>query len=1001
MVYIKKLIAHGFKSFAKKTEIVFDRGSNVVLGANGSGKSNVADALCFVLGRLSIKSMRAAKARNLLFMGSKYAKPAREAVVELFLDNTDRAFAIDSDEVVIRRSVRYNGQSVYKINDETKTRMEIIETLAQASIDPYGFNLVLQGQIQSIVKMHPEDRRKIIEEVAGISIYESRKAKSLQELEKTEERLKEIGSTLRERTAYLKNLDRERSQALRYKELDSMARRIKASLLKRKSRDKEKEIAVLLESINEKKEQRDELKQKVSELQEQIESLNQRINMITRNIQQATGIEQDTLHTALANLRAEIEGLKVRKENHENRKAELGRRVQELENNIPAIEQEIRILREELPGSQQKTQELQKKKEELAGLEEQRRQLVQAKAGLQGVQERTSERQRNLARLDASVEEIMRQLEEGARKCRHKSEEACKKALAREREKLENLHKELEEKRNEVSGYETELSISESEKAKAEKLIEQVAKLDTCPLCQCKITEEHIAHVKKNQEEIIANSIEKHKNITAIRKKLLNLQNSLKIEMRDGELALKSFENEIPIHFSLHEKQERIKSISREQEVLRKEIHLLEEKRRSLESELTKLPFIEEKYDRAFNEFEEISARTSKTADTSLLFKERDIESIKAALKRSRKDLAELEDIRKQIIANLEERVAQLSGKEAQEKELKKRFKQLFEERESIQQQIQESAFSISELETKAGSLDEQANYLLIGKAKLDAEKEATDMELREYDGLELIQGSMNALEERLHKTQQALQEIGSTNMRALEVYDEVKKEYDLVYGKVEILEKEKADIAGIISEIDAKKRRSFMKTFRALNELFTRNFSELYSKGAAYLALENEEDLFAGGVSIVVRLAKGKHFDVTSLSGGEQALIALSLLFAIQEFKPYHFYIFDEIDAALDKRNSERLVVLLNKHMTSGQYIIISHNDAIILNSNIIYGVSMHEGVSKVLSLNLEESLQQAAAIQAQAEEEAKKLEQAQPALDASPEITSQDFIKSEDSPI
>jgi len=150
------------------------------------------------------------------------------------------------------------------------------------------------------------------------------------------------------------------------------------------------------------------------------------------------------------------------------------------------------------------------------------------------------------------------------------------------------------------------------------------------------------------------------------------------------------------------------------------------------------------------------------------------------------------------------------------------------------------------------------------------------------------------------------------------------------------------------------------MKTYRAMNALFSENFSKLYSKGTAFLELENEEDLFSGGVNIVVKLAKSKYFDVTSLSGGEQTLVALSLLFAIQEYKPYHFYVFDEIDAALDKRNSERLAGLLNQYMKSGQYIVITHNDAIILNSHLLYGVSMHDGVSKVLSLNIKDSIPQ-----------------------------------------
>jgi len=94
MAHIKKLVIHGFKSFPKKTELPFTSGINVILGPNGSGKSNISDALCFVLGRLSIKSMRAAKAKNLIFLGTKAASPSKEASVELIFDNSDKSFSL-------------------------------------------------------------------------------------------------------------------------------------------------------------------------------------------------------------------------------------------------------------------------------------------------------------------------------------------------------------------------------------------------------------------------------------------------------------------------------------------------------------------------------------------------------------------------------------------------------------------------------------------------------------------------------------------------------------------------------------------------------------------------------------------------------------------------------------------------------------------------------------------------------------------------------------------
>ena len=249
MPFIKKIVMHGFKSFVKKTEIPFTPGINVVLGPNGSGKSNISDALCFVLGRLSIKSLRAAKAGNLIFMGTKAASPAKEASVEMIFDNSDKTFSIDQGEISIKRIVRRNGQSMYKINNEKKTRQEVLALLAQAGIDPNGFNIILQGEIQNLVRMQPEDRRKIVEEVSGISIYELRKEKSLKELSKTEDRLKEVSAILRERTIHLNNLEKERQQALRYKKLEKDIKRYKASIIYCDLAKKRKEAKIIEEDI--------------------------------------------------------------------------------------------------------------------------------------------------------------------------------------------------------------------------------------------------------------------------------------------------------------------------------------------------------------------------------------------------------------------------------------------------------------------------------------------------------------------------------------------------------------------------------------------------------------------------------------------------------------------------------------------------------------------------------------------------------------------------------
>jgi len=146
-----------------------------------------------------------------------------------------------------------------------------------------------------------------------------------------------------------------------------------------------------------------------------------------------------------------------------------------------------------------------------------------------------------------------------------------------------------------------------------------------------------------------------------------------------------------------------------------------------------------------------------------------------------------------------------------------------------------------------------------------------------------------------------------------------------------------------------------FMNTFDVIHNNFQNFFSALSKKGEATLEIEDPEDIFEAGVGIKVRLTGNKFLDIRSLSGGEKTLTALAFIFSIQEHEPASFYILDEVDAALDKHNSEKLARLIRKYCTSAQYIVISHNDAVISEADNLYGVSMDEhSISKVMSLKV-----------------------------------------------
>jgi chromosome segregation protein len=956
MVFIKKLVANGFKSFGKKTEVLFDKGINVIVGPNGSGKSNISDALCFALGRLSIKSMRAAKSSNMIFMGSKYVRPAGEASVEVIFDNSDRTFGIDKEEISVKRIVRRNGQGIYKINDETKTRNELIEMLLQAGIDPYGYNIILQGKIQELVRMHPDERRKIIEEVAGISVYEIRKEMSLKELEKTNEKIKTINAVLRQRTIYLKNLESERAQALHYKDLENNLRRTKASIITKKIEEKQKELDKILKTIDEKSKQKDKLREGSINLQGEIEAISGKIEQINRHIKEATGVEQETLHNQVATLKGELGSLEARKENYENRKAETEKRMSELAKSIPEFEKEIQELKKKSPLVAKKADELKKKKQELEQIEEEREKLLSSRTELNSLRERIRDKENYLARIVGESDSSTKELEKYSLDLIYENEEGCLKIANSLKEKIQNAREKINKLGGEELGSEKKISVLESEIEKAEKVKSDVRQIDICPLCQSKITENHKEHVNREADNIITLSLEK---IEELKEDLIKLKEEKvkrlnEIESAEEKSSIAKLES--AKHRTIKEKKAAIKKIAEEEKLLKDEIKVLEEKKKIIESKTDDLSKIEKKYDSKRLEIEEISSRTEENVGATLLSKERDIENIRNVIKGGKKDLEDLELSIKEISENIERKSNSLDKKEEQERELNERFKRLFDSRDKMQAEMQGKNLSLSELQNEIKMFDEQVNYLRVGQAKYDAEKETLQVDMSAYAGVELMKISMQMLEERLAKTEEAMRAIGSINMRALETYEGIKVEYDAIQEKANVLLKEEDEIKKIIDEIDRKKTRTFMKTFHAINELFTSNFAKLYTKGAAFLEIENKEKLFEGGIGIEIRLAKGKYFDVNSLSGGEQTMVALALLFAIQEHKPYHFYIFDEIDAALDKRNSERLAALLNQYMKAGQYIVITHNDAIILDSDVLYGVSMHDGVTKILSLNLSE---------------------------------------------
>ena len=945
---------YGFKSFPKKTELPFTEGINVILGPNGSGKSNVSDALCFVLGRLSVKSMRAAKASNLIFLGSKVASPSREAIVEMVFDNSDRLFTINSDEISIKRIVRRNGQSIYKINDETKTRQDVLSLLALAGVDPNGFNIILQGEIQNFVSMHTEERRKIIEEVSGIAIYESRKEKSLRELEKTEEKLKEVLAILKERTAYLNNLEKERQQALRFKKLEEDIKTLKASIIFHDLNVSKKESDKVKEEIEKKQKEIEKIRKVMVGLGVSIESYEDKISSINSTIQKSTGLEQEKLNQEIANLRAEMAGTNVKIENYESKLSEIQRQKQELLSLIKENELSVRELQKDtgksIKGSQQK--DLEAKKTDLEKLEDMRKKLYMAKSELKSLKNRFEDKKNLLATYVAESDFALRQLQS-------LSKELFDRNTSKDKvEKLKIFIKEKQTIIEDLLRREKELekisSTKEYEIESQKKLIDKISKIDICPVCKSKITENHVDHINKETSSKIDELSKDIKKSDAELREIYSKKDILKKEIEDISLEISRRDSDLIKLDAIEEKKNQIKTLQEKINVLKSELSELEKIKKKLELSIEEFSNVEEKYERAKVELQEISVRSDENVDSEISFKQRELERSKISFKQLSREEEEISESLKEVQEDLGEKEELLHDKREKEEALAKKFEKMISERDDFQAKIRETEKSLIEMQNTLHNIEQEMNELKIEKARSDAVVENLETEMLAFPNIEIIKSNKESLLSRLTKTQEIIASIGSVNLRSLEVYDSIKKEYDSIQDRVNIIAREKESIMKIIHEIDIKKKKTFLRTLDSLNEMLSRNFSELSTKGTVSLELENRKDPFEGGVNIIVKTGHGKYFDVKSLSGGEQTLVALSLIFAIQEHKPYPFYILDEIDAALDKRNSERLANLLKKYMQKGQYIVITHNDEIITNATNLYGVSMHDGVSKIVSLRV-----------------------------------------------
>jgi len=229
-MYLKKVEIQGFKSFAEKTEVVFNDRVTAIVGPNGSGKSNIADAIRWVLGEQSVKNLRGTRMEDIIFSGTEKRKALGYSEVTIVFDNSSGRIPIDYREVAVTRRMFRSGESEYYINKNSCRLKDIRELFMDTGVGKEGYSIIGQGKIDEILSNKPEDRRNIFEEAAGIVKYKSKKQEALRKLERTQANLTRIGDLLHEIKNQKENLQSEAEKAKEFQKLYGQLRKLDSSL---------------------------------------------------------------------------------------------------------------------------------------------------------------------------------------------------------------------------------------------------------------------------------------------------------------------------------------------------------------------------------------------------------------------------------------------------------------------------------------------------------------------------------------------------------------------------------------------------------------------------------------------------------------------------------------------------------------------------------------------------------------------------------------------------
>ena len=999
-MYLKALEIQGFKSFPDKTRLTFEKDITAIVGPNGSGKSNISDAILWVMGEQRSKALRGAKMEDVIFGGTEKRSALGFAQVSLIIDNTGHIFDHESSEIMLTRRYYRSGDSEYFINKEPVRLKDINSLLMDTGLGRDGYSIIGQGRIAEIVSTRSTDRREVFEEAAGISRFRYRKEEAERKLEKTQENLLRINDKIEELEMQVGPLKKQSEIAHRYLVLrdELRVREISAWMttldkLHQQAESVQQEFAQATENLERAKADLEALYASSGSItermhQKDIESEQARERLSAAEAQAA---ECDSAAAVLrANVRSGMDNLERMRRDIQERE----QRVDEIRSGIRDAETRL----EELAAEREKlSAEITQNNNVLDGC---RMKLQSRETIVNDLSTRATSLEVEGRSMDARIHmlsEMEKDYEGYSRAVKTVMRESSRGNLRGIHGPVANLLRADEEC---ALAIETALGAasqnividSQNDGRQAIELLKRMdagratfLPLDTIRGTVMKDAPSRdpgfvgiaydLVRFDAKYEQIFANllgrTVVAESLADAVRMSKAN-GNRLRIVTLDGQM----------IHAGgsmtggSSAKNSGILSRANELEKLRGQRDKIAEKEKKCTEELARarssLAAVRYQLDTAMEDQAELRSRDSSFEAESRATLNT-VQQLKLLLDNLSVDSETRQAAVDAVLHQIEDFRLRQAEKEKQLAEIQRKAAGIREEIQQISQRKLELEGKRTRAEKDAQARNAEILEMERLAARIEQKKLAAEMEEKQildklWDNYELSHSAAEAVRQPVENLQKANKEIhelrrqisalGTPNLGAIEEYERVNTRYEFLSGQRDDVEKAKKELLDIIGDITGEMKEVFVTRFRQIDQCFRQTFLELFGGGKAALVLEDENNVLECGIEIKVQPPGKALSNISLLSGGEMAFVAIALYFAILKVRPTPFCVMDEIEAALDEANVSRFAEYMRRMAGKTQFLVITHRRGTMEEADVLYGVTMQEkGVSTVIELDLEEA--------------------------------------------